>query len=410
MKSTSRSARFSWALYDLANTIFSMNIVSLYFVLWLTIDKDCPEAYYSFALGGSIFLAALLMPLVGEISDRLKRRIPFLIGFTLGCIIFTALLGLVKRVIFALVLFGLANFFYQLAGVVYNSLLAQVSTPKNLGRTSGLGVSLGYLGAILGLNLVKPFLDAGGRQATFIPTATLFLIFALPAFIFIKDLPYPHIPRVELKIKFTFQRLLENLRQVHQDKPLIRFLISAFLCLNAVNTIIVYMSVYAKRVINLGDTEIIYFMSVSTIFAMAGSYVFGYLADHQGSRDTLNLVIKLWCLTIFLAGIATSSWMFWIVGPLAGICLGATWVCARTMLIELIPKDKIGQMFGLFGLAGRFSSILGPIVWGIITTWAFSNLGIFKYRLAIASVFIFMFSGYLIFQGVSDPRKEQLEN
>ncbi|GAI51422.1 unnamed protein product, partial [marine sediment metagenome] len=117
-----------------------------------------------------------------------------------------------------------------------------------------------------------------------------------------------------------------------------------------------------------------------------------------------------WCLALFLAGIAISRWMFWLVGPLAGICLGGTWVSARTMLVELSPKEKIGQMFGLFGLAGRFSSILGPIVWGIITTWAFAHLGLFKYRLAIASVFIFMFLGLLLFQGVPDPRKVRLEN
>lgn len=410
MKSNLKLARFSWALYDLANTIFSMNIVSLYFVLWITVDKNCGEIFYSLALGSSIFLAALLMPLLGEISDRTKRRIPFLIGFTLGCIIFTALLGLAKGAFFALFLFALANFFYQIAGMVYNSLLPQVSTPKTLGRTSGLGVSLGYVGTILGLHLVRPFLDAGGRQATFIPTAILFFIFALPAFIFIKDLPHPHLPKIELRIKSVFLRLVKTLSQVRRNKSLLRFLVSAFLCLNAVNTIIVFMGVYAKRVMSFGDTEIIYFMSVSTIFAIIGSFAFGHLTDRWGSKNTLNLVIKLWCLTIFLAGIAVSSWMFWIVGPLAGICLGATWVSARTMLIELVPREKIGQMFGLFGLAGRFSSILGPIAWGLITTWLFKEAGALKYRIAIGSVFIFMLAGYCIFQGVQDPRSVELEN
>ncbi len=405
MQTNPRLARFSWAVYDLANTIFSMNIVSLYFVLWLTVDKGCGEIYYSFALGSSIFVAAIFMPILGEISDRLKRRIPFLIFFTLGCVGFTALLGLVKEASVALLIFSLANFCYQLSGVVYNSLLAHVSTSQSLGRTSGLGVSLGYLGAILGLLLVKPFCDAGGRQATFIPSAALFLVFALPAFIFIKDLPHPHIPGIELRIKAIFSRLAKSLRQICQDRSLARFLISAFLCLNAVNTVIIFMGVYAKRAMNFADAEIIYFLSVSTVFAMAGSYAFGQLTDRWGSRRTLNLVLKLWCLDIFLAGIATSAWMFWIIGPLAGVCLGATWVSARTMLIELVPKEHLGQMFGLFGLAGRFSSILGPIDWGVITTWAFAGLGVFKYRLAIASVFIFMFSGYLIFQGVRDPRK-----
>ena len=388
-----------------------MNIVSFYFVLWLTVERNCPELYYSLALGISIFLAAVLMPFLGEVSDKLKIRVPFLIAFTGACVLFTAMLGLVKEIFFALFFFGLANFCYQLAGVVYNSLLPQVSTPQTLGKTSGLGVALGYLGAILGLLLVKPFLALGGKQAAFIPTAALFLLFALPAFIFIKDPPHPRVPRIELQIKSIFARLRTSLFQIRQDKSLVRFLISAFLCLNAVNTIIVFMGVYAKRVINFGDTEIIYFMVVSTAFATFGSYLIGHLTDRWGSRDTLNLVIKLWCLAIFLASLAVSRWMFWIIGPLVGVCLGGTWVAARTMLIELVPQEKIGQMFGLFGLAGRFSSILGPIVWGLIV-WIFAGLAQFKYRLAIASVFIFMFAGYLVFQKVDDPRKKsfQLEN
>ena len=262
MKSNPKAARFSWALYDLANTIFSMNIISLYFVLWLTVERNCPELYYSLAMSASILLAAIIMPVLGEISDRLKLRMPSLIGFTIACVFFTAALGLINRIFLVLLCFGLANFCYQLAGVVYNSLLTQVSTPKTLGRTSGLGVSLGYLGAILGLLLVKPFLNLGGKQATFIPTAILFLLFALPAFIFIKDLPHPRIPKIELKFKPTFIRLSQELARVRQNRPLLRFLIASFLCLNAVNTIVMFMGVYAQRVVNFNDADIIYFMSV----------------------------------------------------------------------------------------------------------------------------------------------------
>lgn len=372
----------------------------MYFVLWLTIDKGCPEAYYSFSLSGSIFLAGILMPLVGEISDTLKKRVPFLIVFSLGCVIFTALLGIAKSVPWALFFFACANFFYQLAGLAYDSLLPQVSTAQTLGRTSGLGVSLGYLGAVFGLHMARPFLHNAGKQGTFFPTAILFLLFALPAFIFIKDPPHPYVPRMALRRNLSFAYLGKTFAQLRQDPVLSRFLLASFLCLNAVNTIIVYMGVYAQRVMRFSDSGLIYFMTISTIFAIAGSYIFGHCVDRWGGRRTLNIVLRCWCLTIVLAGAALFRWMFWIVGPLSGICLGATWVCARTALIELVPREKIGQMFGLFGLAGRFSSILGPVVWGIITTWIFAGWGVFKYRIALASVLIFMFAGYRVFQVV----------
>lgn len=405
MKTNLKLARFSWALYDFANTIFSMNIISLYFVLWLTVDKNCPELYYSLTLAASVLLAGLGMPLVGEISDILKRRVPFLIAFTGGCIFFTILLGLTQTVAFALIFFFFANFFYQLAIVAYNALLAQVSKTQNVGRTSGLGVSLGYVGAILGLHLVRPFLQSSGIQATFIPTALLFLFFALPAFIFIKDSPHPRTPLVQLQARPIFTKLIKNIKELRQNPPLRNFLVAMFLCLNAVNTVIIFMAVYAKQVLQFSVTEIIYFMSISSIFAIFGSYGCGHLVDRWGSKETLLTTIKLWCLALFLAAISAQRWMFWIVGPLSGICLGCTWVASRTLLLELTPREKIGQMFGLFGLAGRFSAILGPVIWGLIV-YAFGFLGSFKYRLAITSVLAFMLAGYFILKKVGKAYTE----
>ncbi|MFC1699637.1 MFS transporter [Candidatus Omnitrophota bacterium] len=410
MSTNPKLARVSWALYDLANTIFSMNIISLYFVLWLTKDKGCPQIYHSLALSSSMILAAILMPFLGELSDRLKRKTPFLIGFTLGCVASTAMLGFLQRTILILIFFALANLCYQLAGVTYNSLLSQVSTAGKLGRTSGLGVSLGYFGTIIGLILIKPFLAWGGRQATLVPTAALFLIFAAPAFAFIKDPPYPHIPQSELRINLLFAKLKKSLSQIRQDQTLSRFLLAAFLCLNAVNTIVVYMGVYANSVMGFNDAQVFNFMIISTIFAIAGSRLFGFLVDRWQSRKTLQLVFKLWCLTIFFAAVAVTDWMFWIVGPSAGICLGGTWVSLRTMLVELVPEKKIGQMFGLFGMLQMLSFIFGTTAWGIITSWLFRGLEIARYRIAIGSVFIFMFSGYLVLRTLPLLNKRRLEN
>lgn len=395
MKPNLKLARFSWALYDFANTIFSMNIISLYFVLWLTVDKNCPELYYSLVLAASVLFAGLGMPLIGHISDILKRRVPFLIAFTCGCVFFTILMGLTQTVAFALIFFFFANLFYQLAIVSYNTLLVRVSTTQNVGRTSGLGVSLGYLGAILGLHLVRPFLQSNGIQATFIPTALLFLFFAIPAFIFIKDSPHPRTSLVQLQAGSIFTKLIADIKELRQSRPVSNFLISMFLCLNAVNTVIIFMAIYAKQVMQFSVTKVIYFMSISSIFAIFGSYGCGYLVDKWGSKKTLLTTMKLWCLALFLAAISTEPWMFWIVGPLSGICLGCTWVSARTLLLELTPREKVGQMFGLFGLAGKFSAIIGPVTWGLIV-YTFSFLGSFKYRLAIASVLAFMLAGYFV--------------
>ncbi|MFH1046658.1 MAG: MFS transporter [Candidatus Omnitrophota bacterium] len=405
--------RFSWALYDSASTIFSLNIIYTYFALWLLVEKQCPEVCYSATLGISMLLASLALPIIGEISDTSRKRVPFLIAFTLACAGCTILLGLCQRVSQALLVFFFAHLFYQLARVIYNTLLAQVSIPFSVGRTSGLGVSLGYLGALFGLNFVKPFFDRGGSQGTFIPTAILYLVFAIPSFVFIKDIPHPHLPRAALTIKASFSRVWKYISGLYQEKAMRSFFLSVFLCLSAVNSAIVYMSVYAYKAMGFEASQVIYFMSLCTFFAIAGSYFFGSVTDRFGAQTTLGLIWKLWVLGLFLAMLSIRQWMFWIAGPLLGICLGATWVSARALIVELSPPERLGQMFGLFGLVERLSAITGLLAWGIAVNLLGRGLGPIKYRSALGLLLLFMLWGYSFFQKAAPVLKQNkvsLEN
>ena len=176
-------------MYDFANNIFAMNIISLYFALWVTVDKKGEDILYSFSLAFSMIAAAIAAPLIGMISDKLGRRKIFIIGFTLISVTFTALIGLSPSLLIGLLFFAVANFGYQLAATVYNALLPEITDKKTIGRISGYGKMFGYIGAIVGLVLVRPFVSIGGRSWAFVPTAIFFLIFALPCFIFIKEKP-----------------------------------------------------------------------------------------------------------------------------------------------------------------------------------------------------------------------------
>ncbi len=156
---------WGWVIYDFANTIFSMNVVSLYFSLWITVDNGREDILVSLANSTSMLLVALSMPILGVISDRYRRRLPFLLGLTLSCVVFTSLISIIGwtipspglRVALALSLFVLANYSYQGGLVFYNALRPQVSPPRLMGRVSGYGTAMGYLGAIVGLALVMPF-------------------------------------------------------------------------------------------------------------------------------------------------------------------------------------------------------------------------------------------------------------
>jgi len=153
---------FSWAVYDFANTIFSMNIVSMYFPLWITQDLGGRDIYYSIGLSVSTLAAGLTMPAIGVLSDQMGRRIPFLIGLTLICVAFTAGIAASTGLVAAIAMFAAANYGYQAALAPYDALLPEVSRGERVGWVSGLGVAMGYVGSIGGLYMVKPFVDAHG--------------------------------------------------------------------------------------------------------------------------------------------------------------------------------------------------------------------------------------------------------
>ncbi|MFC1658174.1 MFS transporter, partial [Candidatus Omnitrophota bacterium] len=178
---------FSWGLYDMANQFFVLNIVSLYFVRWITIEKQAPEMLYSIAFGVSVFLVAAMAPFLGTVSDLIHRHRLFLVWFTLLSVIFTVSLGMTESIFWGLLFFAIANFGCQAAVIFYNALLINIAPKGKIGLVSGIGRMLGYCGAGLGIFIVRPLVLQGGYRAAFIPTGLLFFIFSLPCMLFVKD-------------------------------------------------------------------------------------------------------------------------------------------------------------------------------------------------------------------------------
>lgn len=403
-------AIFSWCLYDFANTIFSMNVISLYFALWVTVDHDGQDILYSTALSLSMLAVALSVPVFGALSDTSgKRRVP-LIGLTLLCIFATGLIGTTDHLWTGLILFMVANYGYQSALVFYNGMLPSISRGSHVGLVSGYGVALGYLGSILGMVLVKPFVESGGRAAAFLPTAGLLLFFSLPCFLFVKDEETRTTPL--FRIKEAFSTLKETLLRARQYYALFRFILIHFLVLDAVNTIIAFMSVYASKVIGFDDGQIIKFLISSTVGAMIGSLVIGILVKRKGVIWSYWLVLALWIVSLSLTAVSQSETLFWLVGPIAGVGMGGVWVVSRAFIVELSPPEKVGEFFGLYGLAGKAASILGPMLWGIVV-WTLNSTGTLKYRVAVAVLLGIVMVAALLFRNLAqhlseNPRHQQI--
>lgn len=402
----------SWILYDFANVLYSMNIISLYFALWVTVNMQGEDILYSLSLSLSMLCSALSAPLLGAASDQLNKRMPFFIFLVLGCTFFTSFISAFHRLWFGLLCFSLANYCYQLAEVFYNALLPSISENKQIGRISGYGIGFGYLGTIIGLILVSPFVLKYGRGAAFLPTALYYLLFSLPCFLFVKDAVFGKTTepfKIKQVLKTACQTTLHTLVHIKKHRSLLYFFISAFVALNAVSTVYIFMSVYIKKVIGFSDSQMITYYMICSVFAIIGSIVSGALTDLFGAQKILSGVYLLWCFTLLLAVFSFHPALFWIVGPLAGISLGATWTSARTLVVHLSPPHSVGEIFGFYGLIGRTSSIAGPLIWGLCI-YVFKWAGLIKYRIAVGILLLFIIAGFLILQRVPNQTKTDKDN
>ncbi len=389
----------SWSLYDLANQFFGLNIISLYFVRWLTFDKSCPEFYYSIAFGVSTLLVALVSPLLGTIADEMARSREFLSVLTFLSILFTMLLGFTSHVPTALIFFGIANFGCQTAVVFYNSLLKQVASPRRVGLVSGLGRMFAYIGTIIALLIAKPIVLQHGYQAVFFPTGVLFLVFALPCMIFVKE-PVGHAATADIHAflkRGVLRRHLKKLSTIvfsEESFPeLSRFLKATFFCLCSVNVVVLFMAVYATRVFGLNEGELINLMSVSTIFAVGGSFLSGIISDRFGDMRVLRVVFFMWIVCFSVGAFAASPFLYWIIGGFVGLTMGATWVVLRAVTVRLAPEGELGEIFGLFNFLAYFSAVVGAFFWGALTL-VLRRFGTNGYRAGLFSLIIFLLIGF----------------
>jgi UMF1 family MFS transporter len=393
-----RVALWAWALYDLANTTFSLNVVSRYLPLVVVEDLGGRDLDVSLAYSGAMVMVALTSPLLGALSDFSGRRMPFLATTTACCIAATALMGFGQPIGLVLGLFAIATFFYQAALVFYDALLANVSDEATRGRASALGVGLGYGGTIISLYSVAPIAERWGKAAAFPATAILFFVFALPCLLFVPDAPRGPLWRRGLAAD-TFRRVAATFRSLGTIPGLRRFLFAHWLYTDAINTVILFMAVYVTRVGGFTSPEVTRLLALSTIFAIVGAFGAGPLIDRLDAKSALYTALAGWVVALGLALAASSKGAFYWMGPITGAALGATWAADRVLMFRLSPPDALGELYGIYGMIGRFAAITGPLVWGGIV-YALEGTGAFAYRVAIGALLVMLLAGAWVLRRV----------
>ena len=376
-----RRAVVGWVLYDLANTIFSMGVVSVYFSLYVreAVGPQRADSVYGIITAVSMGLIFVVSPLLGAMTDRAPRRMPFLVTSTLVCCGCTALFARGPFAVSAL-LFIVANAAYQAGVQFYDAMLPEVTTEENRGRIGGIGVGIGYLGSYIAVG-VGLLLHPVDYARYFTIVAALFVIFAVPCVLFVRERGNPH-PRPVLgsgAIRESTRQTIDTLRQGQRYPGLLRFLVGRVFYTDAVNTVIAFMSLYTTNVAiaaglgaDAGRQQAGYIMLSAISFAVAGGFAWGWVVDRAGPKRTLNAVLALW-IAIFALAAAIGflrlpiAWLY-VVAALAGLGLGGTWSADRPYMLRLTPPDRVGEFYGLYGMVGRFSAITGPVLWAA-TTW-----------------------------------------
>jgi UMF1 family MFS transporter len=421
-----KRAVVSWILYDLANVIFTMGVISLKFPLYVreAVGSQRADRTVSTIVAIAMGIMFLLSPLLGAMTDRARRRMPFLIWATILCCGCTALLARGPFWLTA-VLFVLANGGYQAGVQFYDSLLPEVTTEDNRGRINGLAVGLGYLGSYIaiGMGVLLAAKDTPFPFVTYFSlVAVLFFVIALPCYLFVHERGNPH-PRPIFTLKAVGESVaqtIDTLKSGHRYPGLLRFLLGRAFYTDAINTVVSFMSLYTVNIAVAtglteaqGQTKANVVLAAAVTAAIAGGVGWGVVVDRIGPKRTLNLVLSLWIATFTVAACVGAfhlpiGWLY-LVACAAGISLGGTWASDRPYMLRLTPPDRVGEFYGFYGMVGRFSAVTGPALWGLTTYLVVERGGLAEVTgeaIAIVTLLLMVVLSVWILRKVTDEKRD----
>jgi UMF1 family MFS transporter len=349
---------------------------------------------------------AVLSPVLGAAADYYSNKKTYLTIFTALCVVSTALLYFTGEgtILLGMILFIIANIGFQAGLGFYDAFLKDITTDVNYNRVSSFGYAIGYLGSLLSLAVVIVLKDEPGY--TFIACAVLFAIFSIPLLLFVKE-KKREIEQSRSSPSFLavgLKRIRDTISHIRSYRNIRNFLLSYFLYIDGVNTIIFFSANYAQTTLQFEITDLIIFFIIVQVTALAGSFIFGFIADRRGLKNTLTFVIISWAVITLSVYFADSKSTFLVIGAFAGTFLGSSQALSRSLMSRLTPEEKKTEFFGFYSLFEKTSTILGPLAFGLVSWLTGSQ------RYAVLTIAFFFIAGYLIFRRVSDsPERREIE-
>ena len=370
-------------MYDFANSSYTTVVITAVFNAYFVAVVARGEPWATFAWTASLAVANILLMLIGPVLgayvDLRANKKRMLLFSTIGCVGATAGLALAQpgTLWLAMTLLVFASVCFGVGENLIAAFLPELASKENQGKLSGWGWSIGYAGGLLTLGLCLLYINSatarGFSAEHFVPvtmliTAGMFAAASVPTFLFLRERAQPHAPHAGTGIaKQSLQRLAQTLRRAGHYKDLRRFLTCMVIYQAGIHAVIALAAIYAQQEMGFSTQSTVLLIIVVNITAAIGAFAFGYVQDRIGPVATIAITLTGWIIMIGLAWIARDERVFWLAANLAGLCLGASQSAARAFVSLLSPPERSGEFFGLWGLAGRLSAIVGPLTYGMVT-------------------------------------------
>src|SRR3989338_961821 len=399
-------------MYDFANsgytTVVLTAVFNAYFVGVVAgngADRSgTATLLWTVAMAITNLLVLASAPVLGAIADHGAHKKRFLALTTVGCVLFTAALGFVGRgdVALGMTLVILSSLMFASGENFMAAFLPEIASQKDMGRVSGYGWSLGYLGGLLVLGLCLVYIQWAQSQeqavTQYVPvtmwiTAVMFALAALPTFLWLRERAVPQaLAPGENYIRIGFAH-------ARHYRDLFRFLVTLAVYYCGINTVVVLAAIYAQEVMGFSMQENIMLILVVNVTAAIGALGFGLVQDRLGSVRTMAITLLVWIAALVIAYFTETRAAFWVVANLVGISLGSSQSAGRALVGQFSPPERSAEFFGLWGLAGKLAAVIGPLVYGLVTYMSRGN-----HRLALLSTCAFFIAGLLMLLTVNERR------
>lgn len=395
----------AWGLWDWGSASFNAVITTFVFTVYLTSDSFGGETTVSAQLGIAMTIAgvlvALLAPITGQRSDRGGRRKLWLAVNTYIVVALSALMFFVapdaSYLWLGLFLLAAGTVFFEFASVNYNAMIWQVSTPKTIGKVSGFGWGMGYVGGIVLLLIVYfgfinpiggtalfgvPSTDGLPVRVTVLASAIWFGIFALPVLLSVpeyrsaKESGVPKAKRVGFLESYRI--LFRDIRSLYREsRQTLYFLIASAVFRDGLTGVFTFGGVLAAGSFGFSSGEVIIFAIAANVVAGASTILVGLLDDRFGAKPVIvtSLVGLVICGTVIFVLHDSGQTVFWVFALALAAFVGPAQAASRSFLARRIPAGRDGEIFGLYATTGKAATFLSPLMFTLFISIGVAVLG-----------------------------------